>query len=144
MKALLIFILSLFLYRGNQYTSQSDYCRLLQEAVKSKYFEEHFRICNGSSNFEIYDKVNRINDCPNLSCCAKPISITHDAKFNSLSPNDIPASQNQSIIVLHRVEANNYEHTLYLWQPHSNAALNLTFKMHRDSIELTKYEIGVF
>lgn len=101
-------------------------------------------MCKDSATFILYDKHDMFKDCGLLNSCGNRITISHDAKYSELSPNNNRSSKDKSIIVLHKIEIKNEDYSLYFWRPYSGAAVNLTYRKNGKEFKLIDYVIGTF
>lgn len=125
--------------------SKSDNnCGLLNEALLSEHIQREFSMCEDDAKIILYDKKGVFEDCDKLSACGKEIRISHDEKYDELSPNNNRSTKDKSIIILHRMERDDLDYILYFWRPYSGAVVNLTYRRKGDKFELVDYVIGTF
>lgn len=119
-------------------------CELLGIALSNEHVLREFSLCNKDLKFVLYDKGNNFMECKEIKVCDKKIDVSHSNKYAKLSPNYSHIQKDESIIVLHRMEKSGTKCKLFFWRPYSGAAVNLTYKMNYNLIELNDYTIGRF
>ncbi len=144
MKLILFIIFSLLVSCNDKINKNGDFCRTLSKAFSSEHLQREFYLCKDETSFVLYDKQGILRSCILFNVCGKEIPISHDKKYDQLSPNDNRSTTDKSIIVLYKVEIEGKSCTLYFWRPYSGAAVNLTYRRSRDEFELIDYTIGTF
>ena len=141
MKFTFIIFISFLLGCGNN-SKEVEYCKLLNEAISSKYIQKEFFLCEDKTEFILYDKQKRFKNCAQLNVCGKEIKISHDRKYNELNSNDNYSTKDNSIIILHKIIKIDSTYKLYFWRPYSGAVVNLTYRISNHEIKLTNCVIG--
>lgn len=144
MKLILLMTLSLSISCDETLNKNGKICSLLREAFSSEYLQREFFLCRDGTSFILYDKQEVLRSCRFFDVCGKEIRISHDKKYDKLSPNDNHSTTDKSIVVLHKVEIEGEYYTLFFWRPFSGAAVNLTYRKSRDKFGLVDYSIGTF
>lgn len=141
MKLILIITFAVLLGCGDK-VKKFNSCSLLIEAISSEHTKREFFLCKDDTQFILYDKNGIFKNCTQLNVCEKEVVISHDKKYDELSPNDNRSTKDKSIIILHKVEKVGANYKLYFWRPYSGAVVNLTFRQNGHKFELTDYVIG--
>lgn len=120
-------------------------CVFLDEICNSKFFIEHFLICEKEGDtILLYDKNNVIRQCISIKSCNKTVIITTDSTYKKYNAHYI-SNVAKNVVVLHLYYQNRNKYTLGLWQPYSNASVLVTYKKKsRGKHKLTEFSVGVF
>ncbi len=98
-------------------------CKVLDQIISLKEFEQQFFICeNNFDTLIIIDTTNSIFNCRSFNSCINEIIID---RTNIYHPNQHTGKEPKNLIVLIKLLKRKNYYILDLWRPYNNATLTI-------------------